>query len=84
MEMDTLFSIGLFFILLGILIIIFSIVLGVSKGEENVKAEGAFIGFIGPIPIVIGTSKQAIITALLFFGVMVVLWVLLLRNHGVW
>jgi len=49
--------------------------------EKNIKGEAAFVGIIGFIPIAIGTSKKAILFAIIlffvFFLIFLILWFLL-------
>ncbi len=68
---------GILLILIGMLVLIF---FGI-KGNTDTHVEGAFIGFIGPIPIVLGTSRQAIMFALLFFVITLVFFLLFLKSY---
>ncbi len=68
---------GILLILIGMFVLIFS---GI-KGNTDTHVEGAFIGFIGPIPIVLGTSKQAIVFVLLFFVITLVFFLFLKSFH---
>jgi len=57
------FTLGLFIIFIGFIIIIFALLFReVEKGEEAISKGGGII-IIGPIPIVFGSDKQMILFA---------------------
>ena len=57
------FTLGLFIIFIGFIIIIFALLFReVEKGEEA-KSKGGGIIIIGPIPIVFGSDKHMILFA---------------------
>lgn len=66
MNVVTLYGLGIFFILAGMVIIIAAaLLLFISniKGKGKVRGGGAII--IGPFPIIFGTDKESIKTILL-------------------
>jgi len=67
-------SVGLLLIVLGMLFIAIGIL---RFPASEAKVEGAAVLFIGPIPIVFGTSRRAVITALIvsmLILITVILW----------
>jgi uncharacterized protein (TIGR00304 family) len=65
-DAGTLYASGIALILIGVLIIIVAIVLisvSSAKGEGEVRGGGVVM--IGPIPIIFGTDKKSLKTAVL-------------------
>ena len=78
MNLQTLYSLGTALVFAGMLIIIIAaalILLSRSKKTGNVKAGGAII--IGPIPIVFGTDKKSLKTALFLSVILTALLIIL-------
>jgi len=71
-------AIGFVLVLIGMLLIILSIVRGISVGgKENVEFGGGVL--IGPIPIAFGTSSRALLIAsILLLVVMVIALIMML------
>jgi uncharacterized protein (TIGR00304 family) len=77
-DAGTLYASGIALILIGVLIIIVAIVLisvSSAKGEGEVRGGGVVM--IGPIPIIFGTDKKSLKTAVLLSLALAVLavWV---------
>ena len=70
-------SVGLLLIVLGMLFIAIGI-LRASASDAHV--EGAAVFFIGPIPIVFGTGRRAVVTALLIAIMILILVIVWLRQ----
>ncbi len=68
--------IGLLLIVLGMLFIAIGIL---HAAASDAHVEGAAVLFIGPIPIVLGTSRRAVMAALLMAVTMLILVILWLR-----
>lgn len=66
---ENLLFVGMVFVFVGILLLITSIFL---SARERKKAEGGFVIFIGPIPIVGATTKM------MFYAMLAVSTILLL------
>ena len=66
MDMQTLYSLGTALAFAGMLImIIATVILLMTKSGKAGKVRGGGVIIIGPIPIVFGTDKQSLKTALL-------------------
>jgi len=79
MDAQTLYSAGIILTFAGILIITIAaalIVLSRSKKTGRIRVGGAII--IGPIPIVFGTDKESLKTALLLSIVLTALLIVLI------
>ena len=61
MVSDSLTLIGLALIFIGFVLVVISVLLK----TKNAKTEFGFVGFIGPIPIAFGTSKEIILIGLI-------------------
>lgn len=83
-------NIGLAIILLGMILIVFSVIVfilaTIAKGV--VKARGAGVIIIGPIPIVIGSDKEivkwAIILTLAALIIFTFLTLIAIHGGGLW
>ena len=78
MNVETLYSLGTTLVFVGILIVIIAAALILFSGSRktgNVKAGGAII--IGPVPIVFGTDKKSLRTALFLSIVLTALLIIL-------
>lgn len=66
MDAGTILDLGFTFIVVGTIIIVVAILLVVvSKVRKQREAKGAGIIIVGPFPIVIGTDKESVKTALI-------------------
>ena len=72
MVSDFLTLIGLVLIFIGFALVVISVFLK----AKNAKTEFGFVGFIGPIPIAFGTSKEIILIGLML-GLIIFLTTLL-------
>ena len=70
-------SVGLLLIVLGMLFIAIGIL---RAAASDTHVEGAAVFFIGPIPIVFGTGRRAVVTALLMAIMMLILVIVWLRQ----
>jgi uncharacterized protein (TIGR00304 family) len=78
------FTLGLFLIFIGFIIIIFALLLRGLGGEGEVKSEGGGVIIIGPIPIVFGSNKRMTIFAAVlgvFLTIFAVVIFLILNNY---
>ncbi len=57
--------VGVLLVLLGIFLIISDTVLGILEQKPSARAEGGIVIFIGPIPIVVGSSLKAVLFAVI-------------------
>jgi len=73
MDINSLFLLGIALILIGIGLIIYSSILG-SK-----EVEYGFIGIIGPIPIVISSSREMLILSIVIFIIILFILLIFLR-----
>ncbi len=80
MDQAELFRLGLLLVLVGFFLIFLSAVKMV--GDSKVRGEFAFVGFIGPVPIGFGTSKNTLIFATVIAVFMLMLFILLVRKLG--
>lgn len=83
MDTDTLYTLGVAFTIIGIIIVVATallILLTKTKGQE--KTDAARIIMVGPIPIIFGTSKEAIKTVLILaITLTTVLVILTIASH---
>jgi len=76
MVSDFLILMGLVLIFIGFVLVLLSLL----YKTKNVKTEFGFIGFIGPIPIAFGTSKEIILLGLILgFAIFLITLVLMGR-----
>jgi uncharacterized protein (TIGR00304 family) len=77
MDANTLFSLGIALILVGVFIAIAAfLLLLLSNIKGKVKGGGAII--IGPVPIIFGTNKESLKTVLLFAVALTILLLIML------
>ncbi len=71
-------STWLIMILIGILLLVIGILLLVREGGLRGKSEGGAVVVIGPLPIIVGTSRQAaLIAAIIALIVLIIMLVFL-------
>ena len=70
--MEKLIFVGIFLILVGFLFLLASALL-----SSKVKSEWAVVGFVGPIPIGIGSSKGALLLGVVMALLIIILSVIL-------
>lgn len=63
--MNELFYLGLILVFVGIFFITISVLYDALKRKSNVKVEGGGVVFIGPVPIVFGTSAKIVYLSVL-------------------
>jgi uncharacterized protein (TIGR00304 family) len=83
LDTDTLYTLGVAFTIIGIIIVVATallILLTKTKGQEKTDAAGIIM--VGPIPIIFGTSKEAIKTVLILAIILTtVLVILTIASH---
>lgn len=83
MDTDTLYTLGVAFTIIGIIIVVATallILLTKTKGQGKTDAAGIIM--VGPIPIIFGTSKEAIKTVLILAIILTtVLVILTIASH---
>jgi len=72
MVTENLIQIGILVILLGFALVIIGSFLSASKG----KVEGAFVGFIGAIPIGFATSERMLYVGIIVSLILLVIFLL--------
>jgi len=70
--MQQLVPIGIIIVFIGVIILTIGVVFSVIK-QKQTKAEGGFVFFLGPFPILGGATRREIFYALLAVSVILIL-----------
>lgn len=78
---EQLVPLGILIILIGIVILMVGFVLSAIK-QKQTKAEGGFIFFLGPFPILGGATRKEIFYALLAISlILIIIFLFLLKKR---
>ena len=73
MQHSQFIALGILFVFIGMLIIIFSSILLAAKDSSRSKAKFSFVGLIGPIPFGISNDKRLFLISLIIAIVLFIL-----------